>query len=90
MITKDKNITVSSYVDYGHPWRTCTGVWIRKKLFFKIYTVNRWIDILIGQDLADYEGLKWWKKNFFSAGVFDCFLSPAFVLSWYLLSILGL
>jgi len=25
VITKDKNITVSSYVDYGHPWRTCTG-----------------------------------------------------------------
>ena len=26
VITKDKNITISSYVDYGHPWRTCTGV----------------------------------------------------------------
>merc|ERR1712018_859585 len=25
VITADKNITVSSYVDYGHPWRTCTG-----------------------------------------------------------------
>jgi len=25
VITKDKNIVISSYVDYGHPWRTCTG-----------------------------------------------------------------